>query len=201
MQKLPEPLQAVIDQMARLPGLGPKSAMRCAMTLLQWPMAETRRLGQAIHSLRDSLGLCSRCGALTDHDPCPICRDPGRDSSLLCLVAEWDSLLTLEQGGFYKGHYLILGGLLSPLDNINPEQLDLERLDKRLAEGEVKEVIFALDTRLEAENTASFIKRRISSRHPGISISRLAQGIPLGSEVRAMDKETLRQSMKFRQNL
>ncbi len=201
MHNMPEPLQAVIDQLARLPGLGPKSALRCAMSMLQWPAAETRRLGKAIHELRDSLGLCSRCGSLTDHDPCHICRDQGRDRSQLCLVAEWDSLLTLEQGGFYRGHYLILGGLLSPLDNINPEHLDLALLEKRLSEGLVKEVILALDAKLEAENTSSFLRRRLARDYPEIRVTRLAQGIPLGGEVKFMDKETLRQSMKFRQDL
>jgi recombination protein RecR len=95
VQRLPEPLQAVADQLSRLPGLGPKSALRCAMTLLKWPESETRRLGHAIHTLRDNLTLCGRCGALADTDPCAICADPGRQAEMLCVVSEWDSLLTL----------------------------------------------------------------------------------------------------------
>ena len=110
--RIPEPLKALVEQLARLPGLGPKSAMRVAMTLLKWPEAETRRLGKGIHDLRDNLRLCSRCGALTETDPCNVCSDKERDDSLLCVVAEWDSMLTLEEGAFYKGRYLILGGLL-----------------------------------------------------------------------------------------
>lgn len=201
MRKIPEPLQAVVDQMARLPGFGPKSALRAAMTLLKWPETETRRMGQAILDLRSRLSLCGRCGALTDQEPCHICRDATRDREALCVVSEWDSMLTLEQGGFYRGYYLILGGLLSPLDNMHPEHLDLEKLEARLAEGEIREVILGLGATVEAENTASYIRERITRRHPGIRVTRLAQGIPLGSEVKFMDSETLRQSMKYRQDL
>lgn len=110
-------------------------------------------------------------------------------------------MLTLEDGGFYKGRYYILGGLLSPLEQITPETLELDRLESRLAEGEVHELIFALGTRLEAENTVSYIRDRVARLFPHISVSRLAQGIPLGSEVRFMDKETLRQSLNYRQPL
>lgn len=201
MQKLPEPLQAVVDQLSRLPGLGPKSAVRCAMTFLKWPEAETRRLGIAIHDLRDKLHLCSQCGALTDVNPCPVCADPARNRESLCVVADWDSMLTIEGGAFYSGLFLILGGLLAPLDNMHADNLDLERLDARLAQGEVREVIMALGTTVEAENTASFLRARIEARYPAIRITRLAQGIPIGSEVRFMDKETLRQSLKYRQNV
>ena len=198
---LPQALQDVVSQIATLPGLGPKSALRLAMTLLKWPEAATRRLGIAIHDLRDNLHLCSECGALTDINPCATCSDVGRNRETLCLVSEWDSMLTLESGGFYKGMYLILGGLLAPLDNATPDTLELEKLDARLARGEVKELILALGTRLEAESTAAFIRNRVTARFPGIAITRLAQGIPLGAEVRFMDKETLRQSLTYRQQL
>lgn len=201
MHRLPEPLQAVVDQLARLPGLGPKSALRAAMTFLKWPEAETRRLGQAIYELRDKLHLCRRCGALSDENPCALCKDPSRARDTLCLVADWDSMLTMESGAFYAGQYLILGGLLAPLDNVHAEGLELERLDARLGEGEVAEVILALGATVEAETTASFIRTRLHARFPHIRTSRLAQGIPLGAEVKYMDKETLRQSLKYRQDL
>ena len=199
--RLPQPLADVVGQIAGLPGLGPKSALRIAMTFLKWPEAQTRGLGRAIHDLRDNLHLCSLCGALTDTDPCPICRDPVRSPETLCLVSDWDSMLTLEDGGFYKGRYLILGGLLAPLDNITPETLELDRLEERLGNGGVLEVIMALGTRLEAETTATFIRNRITARFPHITVTRLAQGIPLGAEVRFMDRETLRQSLTYRQKL
>lgn len=201
MQRIPAPLKAVVEQLARLPGFGPKSAMRAAMALLKWPESEARRLGQSIFELRDHLRLCSRCGSLSDTDPCPICTDPTRNASMLCLVAEWDSLLTLEEGNFYKGHYLILGGLLAPLDNRPAEFLEMDRLMDRLDEGGVTELILALGATAEAEATADYVRQTVSKRYPGIVISRLAQGIPLGAEVKFMDRETLRQSLQFRQQL
>ena len=201
MQRIPEPLKKLVDQLARMPGLGPKSAMRAAMTLLKWPETEVRRLGKGIYELRDTLHLCSRCGGLSDADPCPICSDAERDETQLCLVSEWDSMLTLEEGNFYKGYYMILGGLLAPLDHSPAEALEMERLYSRLAEGKVQELILALGSTAEAEATATYVKNQVGTRFPGVSITRLAQGIPLGAEVKYMDRETLRQSLRYRQAL
>lgn len=200
-KRIPKSLKALVEHLARLPGLGPKSAMRVAMTLLKWPEAETRRLGKGIYDLRDALHLCSRCGALTEADPCPVCADPERDDSLLCVVSEWDSMLTLEEGGFFRGRYLILGGLLTPLDNLSSEHLELERLTDRIAEGQVREVILALGATVEAETTGTLIRGLIGRRFPDIRVTRLAQGIPLGAEVKFMDRETLRQSLQYRQEV
>ena len=197
--KLPEPLLDMVQQIARLPGLGPKSALRCAMTLLQWPEEQTRRLGRAIHDLRDNLSLCSRCDALTDTDPCAVCADPARSQETLCLVAEWDSMIILEEGGFYKGQYFILGGLLAPLEGSTPETLPVGKLERRLSEGLISELILALGTRLEAESTAAYLKDRLNRAFPQLVITRLAQGIPLGADLRFMDKETLRLSLHHRQ--
>lgn len=198
---LPEPLKGLVEQLSHLPGLGPKSALRLAMRLLQWPEAETRRLGESIASLRDTLGLCSRCGAISPVNPCPVCADPGRDRACLCVVPEWDSLLTLEAGGFYNGQYFVLGGLLSPQNKKDSQTLETEKLLARLGEGEIREVILALGATLEAENTASFIRQLLERKFPDIEVSRLAQGMPLGAEVKYMDRETLRQSMLHRQKL
>ena len=195
--RIPEPLKVLVEQLAHLPGLGPKSAMRVAMTLLKWPEAETRRLGQNILDLRDSLRLCTRCGGLSATDPCGICADAGRQRDTLCLVAEWDGMIALDEGGFYHGQYLILGGLLGPQEG----HLELERLDKRLHEGEIKELILALGATVEAENTAAYIRELVRRSFPGLRVSRLAQGIPLGGEVKYMDRETLRQSLRFRQEI
>ena len=199
--ELPAPLQDLVTRLGRLPGMGPKSALRVAMTLLSWPEAQTRELGQSIATLRDKLHLCSRCGGLSAAPVCPICADPSRSRETLCLVTDWDSELTLERGGFYRGQYLILGGLLNPLDKSGQDRMDLDSLTSRLAEGEVQELILALGATLEAENTASFIQAFMQADFPAIRITRLAQGIPLGSEVKHMDAETLRQSLKYRQAL
>lgn len=199
--RLPESLQALIEQLSRLPGLGPKSALRVAMTLLKWPESETRRLGHAITILRDTLGVCSTCRAISSTDPCAICSDPGRSTETLCVVPEWDSLLALEAGGFYDGRYFVMGGLLSPQQKIDAQTLEIDKLEDRLGEGEVKEVILALGSTLEAENTASYLKKLLQTRYPHIAVTRLAQGLPLGAEVKHMDRETLRQSLQYRQKL
>ncbi len=198
--QIPEPLRAVVEQLARLPGLGPKSAMRVAMTLLKWPESETRRLGRSVHDLRDNLHLCSRCGGLTATDPCVICADANRVYDILCLVAEWDSMLTMEEGNFFRGQYCILGGLLQA-GNSNNEHLDMERLRQRLAEGEIQELVLALGATIEADSTGDYIRQYVQKRFPHIKVSRLAQGIPLGAEIKFMDKETLRQALQYRQNL
>ncbi|SKA72815.1 recombination mediator RecR [Desulfobaculum bizertense] len=201
MQQLPEPLKAVVDQLAQLPGLGPKSALRAALELLKWPQPRATALGQSILDLREKLFFCDRCASLSDSNPCSICTDPGRSDEQLMVVAEWDSLITLEEGGFYKGRYLVLGGLLAPLENVNPQQLEIARLRERLKEGQVRELILALGTTLEAEATATYLKDMVERDFPQVQVSRLAQGIPLGAEVKFIDRETLRQSLQYRQKL
>jgi recombination protein RecR len=171
------------------------------MTLLKWPEKQTRDLGQNIHDLRNKLHICDRCGALSDTDPCSICINVNRSTDTLCIVPEWDAMLALEEGGFYKGQYFIIGGLIAPLENVTPEQLELDKLKSRLLEGSITEIIFALGTTIEAENTVSYIKELVKREFPHISVSRLAQGIPLGSDVKFVDKATLRQSLNYRQKL
>lgn len=198
---LPTPLAELVGHLSKLPGLGPKSAMRAAMALLKWPENDTRRLGEEIFALRDKLRLCSRCGSLSSDDPCRICSDETRDKNLLCVVPEWDSLLALEEGLFYDGLYFVLGGLLAPPEREGASGPDLQALKERLAGGDVKEVILALGATLEGENTATWISRALKKDFPSVRISRLAQGMPLGAEVRFMDKETLRQSLRYRQEI
>ncbi len=201
MSKLPLPLQNLVDQLAGLPGVGPKSALRMAMTMLKWPREKTMGLGQSIFELRDKLCLCSGCASLADSDPCDICSDPAREDEKLCVVSEWDSLLVMEESGFFRGRYLVLGGLLSPLDGIDSGSLEFNRLRKILDKGQVKELILALGTTLESETTGSYIKNLLAREFPGLTLTRLAQGIPLGSDLKFMDKETLRQSMRYRQSI
>jgi recombination protein RecR len=199
--RLPAPLREVVDRLGRLPGLGPKSALRAALELLRWPREQAEGLGRSILDLRSTLCFCSRCASLTDADPCPICADPGRSEELLMVVSEWDSLLALEEGGFFHGKYLVLGGLLAPLDNVTPERLEFDRLRRRLAEGQVRELVLALGATLEAEATSTFLRDLAQRTCPGLAVTRLAQGIPLGAEVKYMDRETLKQSLVHRQKL
>lgn len=197
--RLPGPLREVAEQLARLPGLGPKSALRAALALLKMPREQAEAVGRGVLTLRERLCLCQSCASLAESDPCPICADPGRSREQLCLVAEWDSLLALEEMGLFRGTYLVLGGLLSPLDGVGPQALEFELLRRRLATGEVRELILALGATLDAENTASHVKNIVAQGFSGVSVSRLAQGIPMGAEVKYMDRETLRQSLMHRQ--
>ena len=201
MENLPEPLRVVAQELAKLPGLGPKSALRIALTMLKMPREKVTGIGQSVIDLREKLCICDQCASITDTCPCKICSDPKREHDKLCLVSEWDSLLAIEEMGLYRGYYLVLGGLLSPLDGVTPAQLEFQKFEERLAKGEVKELILALGATVDAEATASFIKNMVESKFPGVALSRLAQGIPIGSEVKYTDKETLRQSLEYRQKL
>ena len=201
MQNLPGPLKEVVDQLSALPGIGPKSALRIALTLLKMPREKAGGVGQAIIDLRERLCLCEDCACLAESSPCDICSDPSRDSDQLCLVPEWDALLAMEEMGIYRGKYLVLGGLLSPLDGVDPGHLEIDRLRRRLASGEITELILALGATLDAEATASYVKNLVESELPEVCVSRLAQGIPIGGEVKFMDKETLKQSLVHRQKV
>ncbi|SOB57167.1 Recombination protein RecR [Pseudodesulfovibrio profundus] len=201
MNNLPGPMREVVEQLSSLPGIGPKSALRIALTLLKMPKEKAGGVGQSILELREKLCLCDECACLAESSPCSICSDPGRDSDQLCLVPEWDALLAMEEMGVFKGKYLVLGGLLSPLEGIDPGQLEIERLRRRLASGDISELILALGATLDAESTASYIKNLVESDYPDINVSRLAQGIPIGGEVKFMDKETLKQSLVHRQKV
>lgn len=201
MENLPAPLRDVAQELSRLPGLGPKSALRIALTLLKMPREKVVGLGQSIIDLREKLCICEECASITETCPCPICSDPTRNNEQLCLVSEWDSLLSIEEMGLYRGYYMVLGGLLSPLDGVVPGNLEFERLFKRLEKGEVTELILALGATVDAEATVSYLKNVLDDRFPSIEITRLAQGIPIGSEVKYTDKETLRQSLEYRQKL
>lgn len=201
MQNLPGPLNAVVEQLSSLPGVGPKSALRMALTLLKMPREKANGVGQAILDLRENLCLCDECACLAESSPCAICADPAREPDQLCLVPEWDALLAMEDMGVYKGRYLVLGGLLSPLDGVEPGQLEIDRLRRHLGSGRVTELILALGATLDAESTASYVKNLVESEFPGVRVTRLAQGIPMGAEVKFMDRETLRQSLVHRQNV
>jgi recombination protein RecR len=198
---LPTPLAELVEQLARLPGLGPKSALKVAMTLLEWPRPRADGLGDAILRLRERLCLCRHCAGLSETPVCPVCADPSRNNEQLCLVAQWDAVMQLEETGLFTGRYLVLGGLLDPLEGVSPGQLRLDVLRARLSEGTVTECILALGATLAAETTASHIKNMLDREFPGLRLTRLAQGIPLGAEVKYVDKETLSQSLRYRQDL
>ncbi len=200
-ENLPQPLRDVVDHFSKLPGLGPKSALKIALYLLEIPEHKVRSLGESIISLRENLTICERCGGFADRSPCDICLDPTRDDSKLCVVSDWDGLMLFETTKIFKGRYLILGGLLSPLEGKNPEHLRIGLLKKRLSEGKVQEVILALGSTKDAELTESFLRDLIVSNYPHIQLTRLAQGIPVGLELKYVDHESLKQSIRYRQKL
>ena len=179
MNKLPAPLQHLVSHFSRLPGLGPKSALRCALALLKWPEHEALAFGQGLCRLHSELAICERCGSLAAASPCHICSDPARARDILCLVSEWDSLLVMEEGGFYKGQYMVLGGLISPLDNVHPEALDLDLLRKRLFEREVREVVLALGATVEVPTIDGKAKLKIEpGTQPGKVLRLRNKGLP-----------------------
>ncbi|MCF8030651.1 MAG: recombination mediator RecR [Desulfohalobiaceae bacterium] len=201
MQRLPKALQEVVDHFASLPGLGPKSGLRIALTLLNMPTERAREMGNSIIRLREALCVCERCGLLADESPCAICRENSRGEEQVCLVPDWDSFLAIEEAGLFRGKYLALGGLLSPTEGVQSSNLELERLRSRLSEGGVREIILALGSTRDGEATESFIRNMIDREFPHIRVSRLAQGIPVGSDLKYVDKETLKQSLQHRQPL
>ncbi len=201
MERLPQSLKNVISQLSDLPGIGPKSALRMGMTLLKWPEDRVQNLGQSLIDLRSSLCLCSQCGGLSEQDPCAICSDPSRRDDILCAVADWDSMLTIDEVGIYRGKYFVLGGLLSPLEGVQSSQLDINRLKKRLEGGSIRELILALGTTRDSEATESYLVNILEKEFPYIHVTRLAQGIPIGSMLKYVDNETLKQSLAFRQEL
>jgi len=201
LQNLPGPLKDVVEQLSALPGIGPKSALRMALTLLKMNRERANAVGQSILDLRENLCLCEECACLAESSPCAICADPGREADQLCLVPEWDALLAMEDMGIYRGRYLVLGGLLSPLEGVQPGHLEIDRLRRHLGSGRVRELILALGATLDAESTASYVKNLVESEFPEVAVTRLAQGIPIGAEVKFMDRETLKQSLVHRQKV
>ncbi len=195
--RYPDHLLKLIQVLKRLPGVGTKSAERFAFHLLNWPEAHIRELGETIRLTKEKLQQCSCCGCLRGSEGCLFCQSPHRDRSLLCVLASPREVFALEETGQYLGSYHVLGGLLSPIERRGPEHLSLFKLKERLKEGEVKEMILALDSTLEGDATALFIKQELASSP--IKISRLAFGLPMGSALDYVDGGTLTRAFLGRQ--
>ena len=189
-------IDRMIQLLARLPGLGPRSARRAALHLLQRRESLLQPLAEALARAADSIKLCSVCGNLDDHDPCAICSDPGRDASLICVVEEVADLWALERSGAFAGRYHVLGGTLSALDGRGPEQLRVDGLAARARAPEVREVILALSATVDGQTTGHYLSERLA--HSGVSVSRLAHGVPVGGELDYLDDGTLTAALKAR---
>jgi recombination protein RecR len=191
-----EPIARLIEELNRLPGIGPKSAKRLAYHLLGRPDEEAKALAEAILTLKEEIKLCSLCFNITDSDPCRICQDEERDHSKICVVEKPSDILPLEQTGKYDGVYHVLHGTISPTQGIGPEELKIKELLARLKDGSVSEVIVATNPNVESETMAMYLQRIITPL--GIHVTRLARGLPFGAELEYADDLTLGQALENR---
>jgi recombination protein RecR len=189
-------IDRLIRLLAKLPGLGPRSARRAALHLLKKREALMLPLARALEDAAANICACSVCGNLDTRDPCAICVDSRRDAACLCVVADVADLWALERAAAFRGRYHVLGGLLSALDGIGPEQLNIGGLLKRVAEGGIKEVILAIAATVDGQTTAHYVADRLEGT--GVAITRLAHGVPVGGELDYLDDGTLTQALKAR---
>jgi recombination protein RecR len=194
---LPESITTLTDALCHLPGIGPRSAERLAIHLVQSDADVSRRLAQVIVQAREKVRLCSLCGGLTEADPCSICSDSRRDAAALCVVERPMDIFALEKSGGFRGAYHVLGGKISPLNGVEPEDLRIAELEARLAG--VTEIIVALSTDVEGDATSFYLARRLGGK--GVKISRIAHGLPAGSGLEFADEVTLSRALEGRREL
>lgn len=192
----PEPIARLIEELRRLPGLGPKSAQRVAFFLLKGRAEDNKRLASAIETLSASIGLCERCNAFTDRVVCAICTDPTRLDSVVCVVEEPGNIMAVDRSGGYRGRYHVLHGALSPIQGIGPDELRIQGLLDRVREGLATEVILATSPTVEGEATAIYLARLM--RNLGVKVTRIATGIPAGSDLEWADEVTMTRALEGR---
>lgn len=186
--------------LSRLPGIGPKSASRIAFSLIKTSRDYNALLAQEIASIQDKIHPCSICGSFTETDPCPVCSDPSRDKSLLCIVEQPQDVITIQSSGVYSGLFHVLGGAINPLNGIGPEDLSFKQLLKRIKEGSFSEIIIATNPTEEGDTTALYI-RHLLKDYPDLSLTRLASGLPIGGDLEYADRTTLSRSFRSRVKL
>ena len=190
------PIDRLVGALKRLPGIGEKSATRLAFFLLGAPETTVRELSEAIARLKEDIVLCAECFDLTDESPCAICRDPRRDPKTLCVVEEPAALAAIDRSGRFSGRYFVLGGALSPIDDVGPEELRIAKLEERVRQGEISEVVLATNPTAEGDATTHFIGERL--RPLEVSLTRIAYGMPLGGDLEYADHVTIGLSMDNR---
>jgi len=196
---LPASITALISALGKLPGVGPRSAERIALHLVQTESAAVKQLADAILEAREKIRFCNLCGALTEQTPCPICTDTRRDASLICVVERAVDILSIEKSGSYRGKFHVLGGKISPLDGVEPEDLRIAGLEKRFAHEPIKEIIIALGTDVEGDATSTYLAKRLARK--GLKISRIAYGLPAGSGLEYADELTLSRALEGRREM
>lgn len=199
MAALPEPIALLVDALSRLPGIGPRSAERIALHLAQAETGAVGQLAEAILQARARVRFCEICGALTELSPCAICADPRRDGSLVCVVERPVDILSLEKARTFRGRYHVLGGRISPLSGVEPEDLRIAELETRLVHGQVQEIILALGTDVEGEATGFYLAQRLA--RPGLRITRVAYGLPAGTGLEFADELTLSHALEGRREM
>ena len=192
----PEALQRVVAALGKWPGVGEKTAARLALYLLRAPQGEVLELAQAVVELKEKVRLCRRCFAFADQELCPLCADPSRSNGVLLVVADPGDLLALEKVGWYQGLYHVLGGVLSPLEGVGPDDLRIRELLERITREGFTEVILALNPSLEGEATTTFLSQELKPL--GVKVSRIAYGLPMGGDIKYADRETLREALSYR---
>jgi recombination protein RecR len=192
----PAPVARLLDELRRLPGIGPKSAQRIAYHLLKAPEDDARRLGAAISELKQGTRTCARCNAITDREVCAICSDPNRSDRVICVVEEPHNLVAVEKTRDFKGRYHVLHGALSPLQGIGPDEIKVQGLLDRVREGGVDEVILATSPTVEGEATAAYLARVVKPL--GVRVTRIAMGIPVGSDLEWADEVTIAKALEGR---
>ena len=192
-------IQELIDELGRLPGVGPKSAQRIAFYLLQADEDQAKRLAEVLTEVRERVRFCEQCGNVAEAELCNICRDPRRSKASICVVEESKDVQAIERTREFKGLYHVLGGAISPIEGIGPDNLRIKELVARLSDPEIKEVIIATDPNLEGEATATYLTRMLSPM--GITISRLASGLPVGGDLEYADEITLGRAFEGRRTV
>jgi len=193
------PLERLIERLRKLPGVGQKSAQRLAFHLMRGDEAEARALAEAILEVKEKIRLCSVCFNITDTDPCMVCADAGRDRTALCVIEEPNNLATIDKTGQFRGLYHVLHGALSPLKGIGPDDLKIPALLERLRDGTVKEVILATNPNVEGEATATYLSRLL--KPIGVKVTRIALGLPVGSELEYADEVTVGKALEGRREI
>ncbi len=190
-------IDRLIRLLARLPGLGPRSAQRAALAMLKRPEILMTPLAQALLECASRISRCSICGNLDSRDPCSICSDERRDAKLVCVVEEVEDLWAMERASSFRGRYHVLGGTLSALDEVGPEELGVGRLLERVGEASIREVILGLSATVEGQTTAHYLAERLQPL--GVAVTRLGQGVPIGGELNYLDEGTLEAALRARQ--
>lgn len=196
--RIPGAVNKLIESFERLPGIGPKTAARLTYYLLQAPKSLSASFAQSLASLHEETKICSVCKNIGESDPCEICESTDRDLETICVVEKPLDILSLERSGKYHGLYHVLGGAISPLNNIGPEELYVDDLVRRVLKGSLKEIIIACNANLEGEATAMYLGKLIKQRDPSVKVTRIGRGLPVGSDIEYADEVTLERAMEGR---